>query len=96
LSTTGRDDIFALVQNKEMRDMKRVRKAPPKRRPAAAPENWREMTTLSIEQARMLLGLGRNAAYVAAARKELPAVRFGNSWRVPVPQLKRMIDGEAA
>jgi hypothetical protein len=42
--------------------MKRVRKAPPKRRPAAVPGNWREMTTLSIEQARVLLGLGRNGA----------------------------------
>ncbi len=84
--------------------MKRVRKAspkgtqkaPPKRRPGVVPDNWREMTTLSIEQARLLLGLGRNAAYEAAARKELPAVRFGNLWRVSVPQLVRLIDGEAA
>jgi len=44
----------------------------------------------------LLLGLSLNAAYEAAKRNEIPVVRFGNLWRVPVPQLKRLIDGEAA
>jgi excisionase family DNA binding protein len=75
---------------------KRAPKTPPKRREVVVPDNWRELPMLTIEQARKLIGIGRNAAYAAAQAKELPAVRFGNSWRVPVPQLARLIDGEAA
>jgi Helix-turn-helix domain len=61
---------------------------------AHLPEDWRSMTTLSLQQARLVLGIGRNAAYAAAARGEIPAIRIGASWRVPVPALARMIDGE--
>ena len=75
---------------------KRAPKAPPRRREVVVPDNWRDLPVLSIEQARKLIGIGRNAAYAAAAARELPAVRFGNSWRVPVPQLARLIDGDAA
>jgi excisionase family DNA binding protein len=71
-------------------------KAKPVRSPGDVPPNWRELPTLTIEQARTLLNLSRNAAYAAAERKEIPAVRFGKSWRVPVSRLMRMLDGEAA
>jgi hypothetical protein len=57
------------------------------------PPDWRTLTTLSLPQAALVLRIGRNAAYLAAARREIPAIRVGSSWRVPVPQLIRMIDG---
>jgi excisionase family DNA binding protein len=70
-------------------------KAKPQRRPGDLPDNWRELPTITIEQARKLLNLSRNAAYEAAKRKEFPVERFGKVWRVPVPRLVRMLDGEA-
>jgi excisionase family DNA binding protein len=57
------------------------------------PAEWRTLTTLTLPQAALVLRIGRNAAYLAAARREIPAIRVGSSWRVPVPQLIRMIDG---
>jgi hypothetical protein len=69
------------------------------RKPARKPElpdDWRERPTITIPQAGLVLDIGPNEAYAAAARKEIPAIRIGRSWRVPVPQLRRMIDGEAA
>jgi excisionase family DNA binding protein len=43
--------------------------------------------TITIEQAAMLLGLGRTAAYDAARRGELPTRRLGRRLLVPVPAL---------
>jgi excisionase family DNA binding protein len=66
------------------------RKPPP---PVVLPENWRSLSTISLPQAALVVGIGRNEAYAAAKRKEIPAIRVGGLWRVPVPQLARMIDG---
>jgi hypothetical protein len=75
--------------------VKRAGRPSLKRPPAAVlPAEWRTLTTLSLPQAALVLSIGRNAAYLAAARREIPAIRVGSSWRVPVPQLARMIDGE--
>lgn len=89
-------ELRSIQVTKKTRPPARKGKAKPVRRPAVLPENWRELPTLTINQARLLLGLSLNGAYEAAKRKEIPAVRFGNLWRVSVPQLRRMIDGEAA
>jgi excisionase family DNA binding protein len=67
----------------------------PQRRTGDLPDNWRELPTLTIEQARKLLNLSRNAAYEAAKRREFPVERFGKVWRVPVPKLRQLL-GEAA
>jgi Helix-turn-helix domain len=37
-------------------------------------------------------GLGRNAAYDAAARGDIPTVRVGRLLRVPIRALERMLD----
>lgn len=48
--------------------------------------------TVSIPEAGRQLGLGRNAAYAAAQRGELPVLWFGRIGRVSVPALHRMLE----
>ena len=48
--------------------------------------------TVSVEQAGRWFGLGRSAAYVAAARGELPTLRFnGHTLRVPVAAARTLL-----
>jgi excisionase family DNA binding protein len=47
--------------------------------------------TLSIEQTRRILGIGRNTAYEAARRGELPILRFGKVRRIPRAALEAML-----
>lgn len=47
--------------------------------------------TLSVEQAAELVGIGRNAAYRAAATGDLPAIRIGRRLRVPTARLLQML-----
>jgi excisionase family DNA binding protein len=42
-----------------------------------------------------LLGLGRNSAYAAAARGEIPTIRIGRLLRVPVRALEAMLNARA-
>lgn len=44
-------------------------------------------TTITIEEAATLLGIGRTAAYEAARRGQLPTRRLGRRIFVPVPAL---------
>jgi excisionase family DNA binding protein len=48
--------------------------------------------TLSVPEAGKWLGIGRNAAYEAARRGEIPTVRIGRLLRVPVVALERKLD----
>jgi excisionase family DNA binding protein len=50
--------------------------------------------TYSVPDAGRLLGLGRNAAYEAARRREIPVLRFGRKLRVPRVALERLLAGE--
>lgn len=50
--------------------------------------------TLSVEEAAELLGLSRSAAYRAAARGELPTLRFGKRLIVPTRRLREMLGYE--
>lgn len=54
-----------------------------------------EPMTISIPEAGRLLGLGRNAAYEAARRREIPVLRFGRKLRVPRVALERLLAGDA-
>jgi hypothetical protein len=60
------------------------------------------LPTIGVPTAGQVLGIGRDAAYAAAARGEIPVLRIGRSLRVPVPALLAMlgssgsIDSEAA
>ncbi len=43
--------------------------------------------TVTVPEAGQLLGIGRDAAYAAAERGELPCLRLGRRLAVPVPRL---------
>jgi len=48
--------------------------------------------TLAVPEAgRLYFDLGRNAAYEAARRGEIPTIRIGSRLRVPVIALERML-----
>ena len=55
--------------------------------------NGRETATV-IEAARRL-GIGRNQAYEAVRRGEIPVIRIGKRLLVPVAVLDRMLKGAA-
>jgi excisionase family DNA binding protein len=46
-----------------------------------------------VTEAGKLLGLTKNAAYVAAKRGDFPTIRIGKLIRVPKAALHAMIDG---
>ena len=52
-------------------------------------------TTTIVEAARRLK-IGRNQAYEAAARGQIPAVRIGRRWLVPIAALNCLLNGERA
>jgi excisionase family DNA binding protein len=56
--------------------------------------DWRGCTTISVEEAAPILGVGRSSAYKAAATGELPTIRVGKKLRVPVIRLRRMLGEE--
>ncbi|MBW3578783.1 MAG: helix-turn-helix domain-containing protein [Actinobacteria bacterium] len=47
--------------------------------------------TMTVEEAGELLGLSRSAAYRAAAKGELPTLRFGRRLFVPTIRLLNML-----
>jgi hypothetical protein len=47
--------------------------------------------TLSVPAAGHLLGIGRDAAYAAAQRGEIPVLHLGRSLRVPLPKLLELL-----
>jgi hypothetical protein len=61
-----------------------------------------DQPTVTVPVAGQVLGIGRDAAYAAAARGEIPVLRLGRSLRVPVPKLLELLgapsptDSEAA
>lgn len=55
-----------------------------------------ESLVMTVPEAGRKLGLGRNAAYEAAKRGEIPTIKFGKLIRVPVKAFERLLSGEAA
>jgi excisionase family DNA binding protein len=55
-------------------------------------DDLRRMPSISVEQAAKVLGIGRNSAYIAARRGEIPTVRFGARLRVPTPRLLQLLE----
>jgi excisionase family DNA binding protein len=52
-----------------------------------------ERATLTIEQTAKVLGIGRNSAYEAARRGELPAIRIGRRLLIPRLALEQLLGG---
>ncbi len=50
--------------------------------------------TTSVPKAAKILGIGRNAAYEAVKRGEIPSIKFGNLIRVPLKALYKKANGE--
>lgn len=59
---------------------------------------WAELEsrlTITVPEAGSMLGLGRDAAYAAAKRGEIPTLRFGKRLVVPVPRLLALLEAPA-
>jgi excisionase family DNA binding protein len=54
-------------------------------------DDIRNCATITVPEAGQVLGIGRDAAYAAAARGEIPVLTLGRSLRVPVPKLLRLL-----
>jgi excisionase family DNA binding protein len=52
--------------------------------------------TYKIGEAAKLLGVGRNQAYEAAQRGEIPTIKIGKRILVPRAALERLLAGEKA
>ena len=52
-----------------------------------------EKLTLTVGEAARCLGIGRNSAYEAIARGEIPAVKIGKRLLVPKAALEKMLSG---
>jgi hypothetical protein len=50
-----------------------------------------DLPTIDVPVAGQLLGIGRDAAYAAAAAGQIPVLKLGRSLRVPVPKLLELL-----
>jgi excisionase family DNA binding protein len=53
-----------------------------------------EKQTLTVEEAARVLGVGRNKAYEAAHRGEIPIIKIGKRILVLKEPLRRMLTGQ--
>lgn len=53
--------------------------------------DWRERATITVEEAAVILGVGRSAAYMAANRGEIPTVRVGRRLICPTAKLRALL-----
>ena len=49
--------------------------------------------TITVTEAAKLLGVGRNQAYEAVRRGEIPAIRIGRRLLIPIRALERKLEG---
>lgn len=54
-----------------------------------------ERKTYGVEEAGRLLGIGRNQAYEAAKRGDIPTIKIGKRILVPKAALDRLLSGDA-
>ncbi len=50
---------------------------------------------ITVSEAACRLGIGRNSAYEAVRRGEIPTIRIGKRILVPVSALERLLDGSS-
>jgi excisionase family DNA binding protein len=53
--------------------------------------DWRARSTVTVEEAGTILGIGRATAYAAAGTGDLPVLRIGRRLLVPTAALRRML-----
>lgn len=53
--------------------------------------DWRNKSTVTIEEAAPILGVSRGSAYGAARTGEIPTLRIGRRLVVPVAALRRLL-----
>jgi excisionase family DNA binding protein len=49
--------------------------------------------TVTVEQAAKMLGIGRSLCYELVRRGEIPSLKLGGRWVVPIARLEAMIEG---
>lgn len=54
-------------------------------------DDARVRLTITVPEAGQMLGIGRDSAYAAAARGEIPTLRIGRRLVVPAPKLLAML-----
>ena len=54
-------------------------------------QDEKSLLAISVPEAGKRLGIGRSAAYAAAANGELPVIRIGGLLRVPLAALERKL-----
>jgi excisionase family DNA binding protein len=74
-----------------------IRRTPARRREAgrSSKQPLLQRLVYTIPEAGRLLGLGRNAAYAAAKRGDIPTIRMGRLLRVPKAPFHRLVGAEA-
>jgi excisionase family DNA binding protein len=63
--------------------------------PSTRPD-LRARSTISVDEVAKVLGIGRSAAYEAVHRGQIPHVRIGRRYLVPVPRLLAMLGEDRA
>jgi excisionase family DNA binding protein len=61
----------------------------PKLKPKKPPAP--EAVTITVDEAALRLRIGRNQAYEAVRRGDIPAIRVGARWLVPTVALERLL-----
>jgi excisionase family DNA binding protein len=56
------------------------------------PESKTQRQTLTVEEAGVLLGVGRNSAFKAARLGQIPTIRVGRRLLVPRAAFQRLLD----
>ena len=54
--------------------------------------NQVEPKTITVSQAALMLGISRGSAYEATRTGQLPAIRIGKRWLIPVKALEQMLE----
>jgi hypothetical protein len=54
-------------------------------------EDWRNKSTVTIEEGAPIIGVSRGSAYAAARTGEIPTLRIGKRLLVPVAALRRLL-----
>jgi excisionase family DNA binding protein len=55
-----------------------------------------EKLVYRVSEACELLGISRSQGYVLIRENKLPAIKIGESWRVPATTLRQWIDAKVA